>query len=320
MQATFFLVGGFGFVGRNILEQIELDASLRETLQVHIIDDLRNACPGHKTVKGRVIETDYNDTSVPDFVQGMRKPDRPNVFIFLAGETRIAESMERPADFIQANIVAPSEFVISNVGPGDIFILVSTAGALFDGTSEIVQDSSYQPKNFYGATKAAEEMILEKLVEMRGGTFSVVRMTNVYGRFSDRKKSAIHAFTKALLNAETVTLNGDGLQTRDFVYAGDAGRAIANLAVDLCQGKEISKVNLIASGCSSSLLDVINTLEAVTGRTLAYVQDEAKALLATEPRDVVVAPSAITPALQHQITSLADGLERTYAYYRETGV
>ena len=165
-------------------------------------------------------------------------------------------------DFIAANITQPSEFVMKAVRPGDHFILISTAGALFDGTFEVRTSSAYCPKNFYGATKAAEEMVLEKLVELRGGSFSVIRMTNVYGCFSDKKKSAIHAFTRAVIEGREVFINGDGKQSRDFIYAGDVGRAIAEQARRVRAGEAYERVNMIGAGVSTSLMDVVGAIEA----------------------------------------------------------
>ena len=81
------------------------------------------------------------------------------MFVFLAGETRVAESKDRPLDFIDANITETACFVMQAVQPGDRFILISTAGALFDSTLEVNVNSACCPKKFYSATKAAQDII-----------------------------------------------------------------------------------------------------------------------------------------------------------------
>lgn len=310
------LIGGYGFVGRNILEAVATEPDLAQLAPV-VIDNLSNPAPGHDTLGLPAFIGNYDDAGAFDFLAGQEVPEGGRVFVFLAGETRVAESKDRPLDFIEANITAPSRFVMQAVQPGDAFILVSTAGALFDGTFEVRVDSSYCPKNFYGATKAAEEMILEKLVGLRGGTFRVVRLTNVFGRFSDNKKSAIHAFIRAAIAGDRVTINGDGQQSRDFIYAGDVGRGIATLAARLQSGKDTLPVNMLGAGASTTLMDVVAAIEVATGKPLAYDKIPAKDLLATEPRDVIANPQDVRVLLGDMITPFAQAIAETYRYYAD---
>lgn len=307
------LIGGFGFVGRNILAAQRANETFR-ALTPTVIDDLSNACPGHEQLDIEHYIGPYQSSSAAAFLDGLSAQAR--TFVFLAGETRVAESKDRPLDFIDANINDPARFVLQSVRPGDHFILISTAGALFDGSFEITINSAYCPKNFYGATKAAEEMILEKLVAMRGGTFSVIRMTNVFGRFSDNKKSAIHAFTRAVIADDTVTLNGDGNQTRDFIYAGDVGYGIATLAERARRGEAIDPVNMLGSGTSISLMGVVHAIERASGKTLRYRQIAATDLIATEPRDVIASPADIRVLLGDRLTPFDDAIAQTFDYYQ----
>lgn len=313
-STSLVLIGGFGFVGRNILDVIAKDDQF-DGLEPMVIDDLSNAVPGHETLDLPSFAGGYEDAGAIEFLEAQKSEDSGRIFVFLAGETRVAESKDRPLDFIDANIANPSKFVMEAVQPGDHFILISTAGALFDGTFEVRTSSAYCPKNFYGATKAAEEMILEKLVELRGGTFSVIRMTNVYGRFSDKKKSAIHAFTRAIVEGGEVFINGDGKQSRDFIYAGDVGRGIATQAKRVREGAAYDRVNMLGAGVSTTLMDVVGAIEAASGKTLNYTKIPAEDLLKTEPRDVIASAEDVKVLLGDQITDFADGIRQTHAYY-----
>lgn len=312
MIHSLILIGGLGFVGRNILDVVTEDKSFAAFTPV-VIDDLSNACPGHQHLDIKIHEGPYQDVGAKEFLEALDTDKRS--FVFLAGETRVAESKDRPMDFIAANITDPSRFVLENIRPGDHFILISTAGALFDGTFEVSVDAPYCPKNFYGASKAAEEMVLEKLVELRGGKFSVVRLTNVFGVHSVKKKSAIHAFTRAAIAGEKVTVNGDGQQSRDFIFSRDVGFGVATLADLVRRGESTNKVNMLGSGVSTSLMDVIHTIEAATGRTLGYNQIPAEDLIATEPRDVIAKKSDVLVLLEGHITPFEEGIAATYEYY-----
>lgn len=313
MAHALVLIGGFGFVGRNVLDALRTNEAFCAFTPV-VIDDLSNACPGHDRLEIARHIGPYQSSEATAFLEGLGA--RARSFVFLAGETRVAESKDRPLDFIDANINEPARFVLQSIRPGDHFILISTAGALFDGSFEITVNSAYCPKNFYGATKAAEEMLLEKLVSLRGGKFSVIRMTNVFGRFSDRKKSAIHAFTRAVIAGDTVTLNGDGRQTRDFIYAGDVGFGIATLAERAGRGAATEPVNMLGSGASISLMDAVQAIEGAAGKKLKYNQIPADDLIATEPRDVMAAPGDIRVLLGDGVTPFEKAIGETYAYYR----
>jgi len=312
MAHALILVGGFGFVGRNILDVVTTNPSF-SSFQPVVIDDLSNACPGYEALEVSKHLGAYQEAAATAFLDGIEADRR--TFVFLAGETRVAESKDRPLDFIAANITEPSKFVLENIHPGDHFILISTAGALFDGTFEVTVEAPYCPKNFYGASKAAEEMILEKLVGLRGGTFSVIRLTNVYGVHSRKKKSAIHAFTRAAIAGDTVTINGDGQQSRDFIFSCDVGFGIATLAERVRRGEVTNKVNMLGSGRSTTLWDVVHAIEATTGRPLRYHQIPAEDLIATEPRDVIASKRDVGVLLGDSITSLEEGIRRTYEYY-----
>ena len=158
-------------------------------------------------------------------------------------------------------------------------------------------------------------MVLEKLVELRGAKFSVVRLTNVFGVHSVKKKSAIHAFTRAAIAGDTVTVNGDGKQSRDFIFSRDVGFGVATLADRVRRGAATNRVNMLGSGVSTSLMDVIDTIETATGNPLKYNQIPAEDLIATEPRDVIARKSDVLVLLEGHITPFEDGIRATYEYY-----
>jgi UDP-glucose 4-epimerase len=158
-------------------------------------------------------------------------------------------------------------------------------------------------------------MVLEKLVELKGAQFSVVRLTNVFGVHSVKKKSAIHAFTRAAIAGDTVTINGDGKQSRDFIFSRDVGFGIATQANRVRLGEAVNKVNMLGSGVSTSLWDVVHTIEAATGKELKYNQIPAEDLIATEPRDVIASGKDVKVLLGDNITPFQDGIRSTYEYY-----
>jgi UDP-glucose 4-epimerase len=315
MKHNLILVGGMGFIGRNILDALT-DEVAYDVFQPFVIDDLSNASPRYETLQ---VPRYIGPYQASDAVAALPVDESGGrTFVFLAGETRVAESKDRPLDFIDANIAHPAAFVWAAVRPGDHFILISTAGALFDGTTEVTVKSAYCPKNFYGASKAAEEMVLEQIVNLKGAYFSIVRLTNVFGVYSEKKKSAIHAFTKAVIKDNSVTINGDGYQSRDFIFSRDVGRGIVIHALRALKKEGITKVSMLGAGVSTTLWDVIHAIEEVAGKKLKYTLSPAEELVRTEPRDVIANPQDVRVLLEDSITPFLHGIRATYDYYLQS--
>lgn len=304
------LIGGAGFIGRNILDALSGagDTGLRPV----VIDDLSSAAPGSlpdlPVYHGR-----YQDPGVPGFLDSLG--GGPRILVLLAGETRVKDSAERPLDFITANVLEPAGFALSALRPGDHLLMFSTAGALFDGTAPITEDLPVSPKNVYGASKAAGELVLAQIAAQRDARLTVLRPTNVYGPHSQHKKSAIHAFVRATLAGQALTLHGDGEQSRDFVYAPDLARAVTDIARALAAGHDVAPVQMLASGQSVPLNAVLTAITKAHGSTLEVTRIAAQALLATEPRDVIADQGAISPFLAGQVTGLDAGIAATYDWY-----
>ncbi len=298
-----------GFIGRNLIEEFRQKNNYD---QITVIDDYSNASkiPIDKRSLN-IINSDYNKKKTVNVVKNI--PGK-KIFYFLAGETRVADSLKRPIDFVKANILKPCEFVASACSEKDKFILITTAGALFDGKSIIKEKSIPNPKNVYGATKLSEEIMLSKLCEQKNINFCKVRMTNVYGIFSDRKKSAIHDFTRKILKNEKLIINGDGEQKRDFIYSKDVANIIYNAAISKTS---FDKTIYAASGKSYSINEVITYLSALTKMSVKVAYKKSLKLIKTEPRVISVDKKIINRKIKS--VSLNQGLKETINFYVKYG-
>lgn len=110
------------------------------------------------------------------------------------------------------------------------------------------------PANIYGSSKLAQEQIILTYAKSYGLNATVLRSATMYGPYS-RTKQAMPIFIRQILDRKPVTLDGDGTQTRDFVYVEDTARAIElalytekNIRgeiINVGSGKEIAFINLI---------------------------------------------------------------------------
>ena len=125
------------------------------------------------------------------------------------------------------------------------------------------EDGFVQPVSPYGVTKLAAEHLCNLYQSNYGIPAVSLRYFTVYGP-RQRPDMAFHRFAKAALLGSTVTLFGDGGQTRDFTYVDDVVAA-TRAAGD--RGRPGGVYN-IGGGSRVSMTDVISTIERITGRPL----------------------------------------------------
>ena len=121
-----------------------------------------------------------------------------------------------------------------------------------------------QPVSPYGITKLAAEQLCWQYYQSFGVPTTALRYFTVYGP-RQRPDMAFHKFFKAVLHNEPISIYGDGQQTRDFTFVSDA--IAANLAVGKAP-EAVGKVFNVGGGSRVSLLEVLDKIEAVTGKAI----------------------------------------------------
>jgi UDP-glucose 4-epimerase len=117
-------------------------------------------------------------------------------------------------------------------------------------------------------------------------------------------------FCEKLIRGEAPRINGDGKQTRDYVFVQDLVRA--NLAA--LDSNHIGPVN-VGTGCETDVVTLAAKLVAVSGKSLAAVHGPAKA---GEQRRSVIDPSLAKQTLGWEPrVALDEGLARTYEWFRQ---
>lgn len=157
-------------------------------------------------------------------------------------------------DLLKANVLGIAGLLeaISLYNPLVKFIFISSAQVYLDN-------------NIYGLSKKMGEELVEHFSRQKKVTGFILRMTNLYG--SDCKpfyNSALTTFIYQAVCGEEITINGDGSQTRDYLYVLDGVDAIMQSINKKIKGIEILD---ICSGEKHSLNDVIQLLRRI------YIKD-----------------------------------------------
>jgi UDP-glucose 4,6-dehydratase len=225
------LTGGAGFIGShaaillckkyphyNVVVYDVLDyCSCLENITTELKD-----CPNFKFIKGNI--------SSPDLVSYALKEHNIDTIMHFAAQTHVDNSFGNSFAFTNANIYGTHVLLESAKNCDTIrrFIHVSTDEVYGEGedfeTLPMEEEHVLEPTNPYAATKAGAEFLVKSYHRSFKLPCLITRGNNVYGPHQFPEK-LIPKFTNQLLRDLPVTLHGDGMNTRNFLYVEDVARA-----------------------------------------------------------------------------------------------
>lgn len=152
-------------------------------------------------------------------------------------------------------------------------LVYASSSSVYGDAAEIPmrEDARPQPVSPYGVTKLAAEQLCSLYHANFGVPAVSLRYFTVYGP-RQRPDMAFHRFLRASLKSQPITLYGDGLQTRDFTYVGDAVAATVAAGDRGVPGG----VYNIGGGSRVSMNEVLALIERVTGRPLDVRREPAQ--------------------------------------------
>jgi UDP-glucose 4-epimerase len=194
------------------------------------------------------------------------------------------------------------------------FLFASTGGALYGDADVIPTPEDYPtlPVSPYGASKLAAEVYLRTFHALHGLSYTALRYANVYGPRQDPHGEAgvVAIFAQRLLSGERARINGDGKQTRDFVFVGDVADANARaLASDA-----VGSFN-VGTGIETDITTIFQLLKRFTGSN--QPEEHGPPLPGEQRRSVVDARKMEKVLGWKPKTNLEVGLDATVRYFRE---
>jgi UDP-glucose 4-epimerase len=234
--------------------------------------------------------------------------------IHLASETGVQPSVEDPVTDFEGNLATTFRVLEASRSAGvERFVFASTGAAAGEVEGAIHEEVVPKPLSPYGAGKLGGEALAHAYAASFGMGTASLRFSNVYGPFSLHKKwNAVPSFIKRCLAGESLTIYGDGGQTRDFVYVEDLCAAIHRAATTDGIAGEVFQV---ATGVETSILDLAELVKKVTG---ADVDVEFGPRREGEVYRTSVDISKARRVLGYEpAVSLEEGIGRTANWYRE---
>ncbi len=284
MKKQVLVTGGAGFIGSHL---IELLLQFPEEYQLIVFDNLssgslKNLPPNITFIKGDVRSED---------LEAVFKNYSIDTVVHLAAQTMVSYSIDNPDIDAQINISGGINLLQNMLKYGVANIIFSSSAAVYGDGLPLPIKEAYLPKptSFYGLSKLTFENYLAIYSQISNIHATVLRFANVYGpRQGDSGEGGvISVYTKNIINHQPLTVFGDGLQTRDFIYVADIAKAIRhcidtpqkNIIYNVSTNKQTSLGELIAT--FSKILDrklQINYLPAKTGDIYKSVLDNKRLL------------------------------------------
>jgi UDP-glucose 4-epimerase len=260
--------GGGGFIASHVA-----DAYIARGDRVWVLDDLSSGREGNVPKEAEFVHMSVNDAGVQDLFDNVGGFDVVNHH---AAQVDVRKSVADPRTDAYVNLDGLLNLLESCRRTGVArFLFVSSGGVVYGEPDErpTPETAPKLPLSPYGVSKLASEFYLHYYHRIHGLDYVAVRYANVYGPRQDPHGEAgvVAIFSTRLIERQPVTVFGDGLQTRDYVYVGDV--VAANLLatdVDLPPASDLDQRAFnVGTGVETSVLELAHTIAQAAGRTVA---------------------------------------------------
>jgi UDP-glucose 4-epimerase len=299
------VTGGAGFIGSHLVERL-----IQEGHEVAVVDNLSSGKRRDLNREARFYKIDIQSSRLE---QVFRK-ERPSMVMHHAAQISVRRSVEDPAFDAQVNILGTLNLLQQAVHHGTRKIIFASSGGAIYGEQEVFpapETHPTRPLSPYGIGKLTGEYYLAYFQHLSGIQFVSLRYSNVYGPRQDPEGEAgvVAIFCQKMLSGDQPIINGNGRQTRDFVYVEDVVEA--NL---VAMGKEVQGIYNVGTAQETSVNDLFRILADLTGSGHKELHGPAKK---GEQARSVVDPGKIRQEWGWDPkVSLQEGLRRTVDYFR----
>jgi UDP-glucose 4-epimerase len=298
------ITGGAGFIGSHVV-----DRCLEDGHEVAVVDNLRSGSTENLDPRVEFIPMDLRDARLAEIVARLR----PEAILHFAAQIDVRLSCQDPVFDAEENILATLRLLEAGLSHGlKHFVFASSGGAIYgEATTPQTEKHPEVPINPYGVAKLAVDKYLHSYSVQRGLASCSLRFSNVYGPRQGSKGEAgvVAVFCKRLRVGLAPLVNGDGLQTRDFVFAPDLAKAVSLVLAQRATG-----VYNLATTRETSILDLAGSLCLQAGIPLTEIT-HAKGIQGEQRRSILDASKAYADLGWQATTPLTEGLGLTYRWF-----
>lgn len=321
------VTGGAGFIGSAVVRSL-LD---RHSATVAVLDSMTYAA-NPRTLAGYRGRSGFSfherDICDAEAVGSVVEEFQPEAIVHLAAETHVDRSIDRPADFVQTNVVGTQVLLDASLNywrqmPAarrDAFRLLHVStdevyGALGD-TGAFSESTPYAPRSPYSASKAASDHLVRAWQHTFGMPTIVSNCSNNFGPYQFPEK-LIPLMVLRGLRRQTMPVYGRGENVRDWLFVDDHAEALWAV---LTRGRP-GETYLVGGKCERTNLEVVSAIAMLLDEMLPAQAPHSRFISFVDDRPGHDQRYAIDPSkCQRELgwsaqTSFADGLKATVRWY-----
>jgi UDP-glucose-4-epimerase GalE len=277
MPRKILVTGGAGYIGSHTVRLL-----LQQNYDVAVVDDLSKGYR-HNVPPGRLFEMDLRETAALATLIGDLRPD---AVIHFAAFIAVGESMREPGRYFSNNVCGSLSLLEAMVRHNVRHIVFSSTAAVYGNpdATPILETFPIRPVSPYGESKVMVERLLHWFEQAHELTSVCLRYFNAsgadpeggLGEEHEPETHLIPLILRAVKTGQPITVFGndyptpDGTCIRDYIHVSDLAQAHILALEHLLRGGESDQFN-VGTGVGHSVLEVIRTVEEVTGRQVPYV-------------------------------------------------
>jgi UDP-glucose 4-epimerase len=301
------ITGGAGFIGSHLT-----DALLAAGHHVRVVDDFSTGRAENLDPRCEVLRGDVCDAAL------MRRAMLGAAGCFhLAAIASVARANEDWLGTNRVNLGGTIAVLDAARHLGGVPVVYASSAAVYGSVSGIADEgTATAPLTAYGADKRASELHAAAGTLVHGVPTLGLRFFNVYGPRQDPNSpysGVISIFAKAITAGQTITVNGDGRQTRDLIFVGDI-TALLLAGMDRLASGSPGVAGTVLNACTgreTSVLDMARLIGGLIGAEVRMRPGPAR------PGDILRSVGSPVRAVQvlgvKARTDLRDGLAATLA-------
>lgn len=301
------ITGGAGFIGSHIVDML-----IEEGYEVVVADNLSSGNEDNINQKAKFYKIDIQDPKL-DLIF---KEVMPDYVSHHAAQIDVRRSVSDPIYDAKINILGTIN-VLQNCVKYNVkkVVFASSGGAIYGEQETFPAPESHplKPISPYGITKLAAEKYLFYYKTVFNLDYVALRYANVYGPRQDPRGEAgvVSIFIQKMLDGSQPVINGDGEQTRDFVYVGDVARA----NIMSIKNNTAENVINIGTGIETSVNKIYNHIRKIINPSIE--EKHGPPNKGEQNRSLIDYTKARKILHWEPITPLEKGLQYTCDYFKK---
>ncbi len=292
------VTGGAGFIGSHITK-----ALLAQGHEIVVVDNLSSGKRENVPAGVLFVQGDVQEMAT------LPVPKTIDAVFHLAAQIDVRKSVENPVHDVSVNVVGTAAVLQYALNAGAKKMVFSSTGGAIYGPCDVLptpEDTACRSNSPYGVSKYNAEQYIKLYGRLHSLPYVILRYSNVYGPGQDGSKESgvIAIFSRLARMGKSLTINGDGKQTRDFVFVGDV--VDANLKALNYKG---SGVFNIATATETTINQLAETINSLLPKPVEILHAPAK--LGEELRSCLANHLAKTELGWQPTVALKEGLRQT---------